>query len=152
MSWVIVNFEVFVAFMFGFVPTVHYEKLCPRQLNYLTTRAPKQLIYNCITIVPWKYNKLINKMSHQKIRSYIVVANCIFIQCNVRISFSQPYLTLLTSCILVTCNNYVTIRIIIITNKWILCNKCTTLSNTYNHAMWLHFHHLIYMTFQLVYN
>ncbi len=40
----------------------HYEKLCPRQLNYLTTRVPKQLIYNCIATVPWKYDKLINTM------------------------------------------------------------------------------------------
>jgi hypothetical protein len=41
----------------------HYDKLCPRQLDYPTTRVPKQQIYNHIAIVPWKYNKLINKMS-----------------------------------------------------------------------------------------
>ncbi len=33
---------------------IHFEKLCPRQLNYPTTRAPKQLIWNCITIIQWK--------------------------------------------------------------------------------------------------
>ncbi len=40
----------------------HYEKLCPQQLDYPTTIAPEQLIYNCITTIPWKYDKLINKM------------------------------------------------------------------------------------------
>ncbi len=35
----------------------HYEKLCPQQLDYPTTRAPKQLIYNYIATVPWKYDK-----------------------------------------------------------------------------------------------
>jgi hypothetical protein len=38
-----------------------YEKLCPWQQDYPTTRAPKQLIYKCIAIVSWKYDKLINK-------------------------------------------------------------------------------------------
>ncbi len=59
------------------------RKLCPQQLNYLTTRVPKQLIYNCITIVPWKYDKLINKIPHQKIKelycSCKLVARYIFI-------------------------------------------------------------------------
>jgi hypothetical protein len=41
----------------------HYEKLCPQQLDYPTTKAPKQLIYNYISIVPWKYDKLTNKIS-----------------------------------------------------------------------------------------
>ncbi len=62
-----------------------------QQLNYPTTRAPKQLIYNCITIVPWKYNKLIKKMPCQKIKelyySCKLVARCIFIQYNVRIIY-----------------------------------------------------------------
>jgi hypothetical protein len=53
----------------------HYEKLCLRQLNYPTTKAPKKLIYNYIAIVPWNYDKLINKMPRKKSRSYIVVAN-----------------------------------------------------------------------------
>jgi hypothetical protein len=61
----------------------HYENLCMWQLNYPTTKAPKQLIYNYIAIVPWKYNKLINKMSRQKIKelycSCKLVARCIFI-------------------------------------------------------------------------
>jgi hypothetical protein len=35
----------------------HYEKLCPRQLDYPTSRTPKQLIHNCIATVPWKYDK-----------------------------------------------------------------------------------------------
>jgi hypothetical protein len=71
---------------------VHYEKLCPRQLDYLTTRAPKQLIYNYITIVPWKYDKLINKMPHQKIKelyySCKLVARYIFMQYSVCIVYT----------------------------------------------------------------
>jgi hypothetical protein len=57
---------------------------------------------------------------------------------------SQPCLTLLTSCILITCNNYITTRINLVTNQQLLCNKCMTLNNTYNHATCIHFHHLIY--------
>jgi hypothetical protein len=53
----------------------HYEKLRPRQLDHPITRAPKQLIYNCIIIVPWKYDKLINKMHVKRLRSCIIVAN-----------------------------------------------------------------------------
>jgi hypothetical protein len=34
----------------------HYEKLCPLQVDYPTIRTPKQLIYNYIAIVPWKYD------------------------------------------------------------------------------------------------
>jgi hypothetical protein len=60
----------------------HYEKLCPRQLDY-HTKAPKQLIYNYIAITLWKYDKLINKMSRKKIKelyySCKLVARCIFI-------------------------------------------------------------------------
>ncbi len=71
---------------------VHYEKLCPRQLDYLTTRASKQLIYNYITIVPWKYDKLINKMPHQKIKelyySCKLVARYIFMQYSVCIVYT----------------------------------------------------------------
>jgi hypothetical protein len=44
--------------------THHYEKLCLQQLDYPITKAPKQLIYNCIATDPWQYDKLINKMSH----------------------------------------------------------------------------------------
>jgi hypothetical protein len=72
-------------------PKKNYEKLCMWQLNYLTTKVPKQLIYNCITTVPWKYDKLINKMPHQKIKelyySYKLVAQCIFIQYNAHIVY-----------------------------------------------------------------
>jgi hypothetical protein len=32
------------------------------QLDYHTTKVPKQLIYNCIVTIPWKYDKLIYKM------------------------------------------------------------------------------------------
>jgi hypothetical protein len=67
-------------------------------------------------------------------------------------SCSQPCLTLLTSCILIACNNYITIKINLIINQWLLCIKCSILSNRYNHATCIHFHHPIYMTFQLVYN
>jgi hypothetical protein len=72
-------------------PKKHYEIFCLRQLDYLTTKVPKQLICNCIAIVPWKYDKLINKMPHQKIKelyySYKLVARCIFIQYNVHIVY-----------------------------------------------------------------
>ncbi len=64
--------------------------------------------------------------------------------------YSQPCLTLLTNCTLVTCNNYITTRINLFANQQLFCNKCTTLSNTYNHATCIHFHRPIYMTFQLV--
>ncbi len=66
--------------------------------------------------------------------------------------YSQPCLTLLINCTLVACNNYITTGINLIINQRLLCNKCTALSNTYDHAMCIHFHYLIYMTFQLVYN
>jgi len=36
---------------------------------------------------------------------------------------SQPCLILLTSCILITCNNYITTRINLVTNQWLLCNN-----------------------------
>jgi hypothetical protein len=62
---------------------------------------------------------------------------------------SQPCLTLLTSCILVTCNNYIRIEINLITNQQLFCNKCMALNNTYNHATCIHFHRLIYMNFNL---
>jgi hypothetical protein len=42
------NFEIYLQIF------IHYEKLCPQHLDYLTTKVPKQLIYNCIAIVPWK--------------------------------------------------------------------------------------------------
>ncbi len=59
-------------------------------------------------------------------------------------------LTLLTSCTLVTCNNYITIKINLVINQRLLCDKCMTLSNIYDYATCIHFRHLIYMTFQLV--
>jgi hypothetical protein len=61
---------------------LHYDKLCPWQPYYLTTKALKQLIYN---------HKLINKMPHQKIKELYcnckLVARCIFIEYNVRIVY-----------------------------------------------------------------
>ncbi len=61
----------------------HYEKLCPQQLDYLRIRALKQLIYNSIVTIPWKYDKLMNKMAHQKIKELYcnckLIARCIFI-------------------------------------------------------------------------
>ncbi len=58
----------------------------------MATRAPKQLIYNYITTIPWKYEKLINKMSCQKIKDLNcnckLVARFIFIQCNVCIVYT----------------------------------------------------------------
>jgi hypothetical protein len=125
----------------------------------VATKVPKQLIDNYIATVPWKYNKLINKMSRQKIKelycSYKLVARCIFIQYNIhtcKYNCSQSCLTLLTSCILIACNNYITIRINLVTNQWLFCNKCIALSNTYDHATCIHFHCPIYMTFQLACN
>jgi hypothetical protein len=63
--------------------------------------------------------------------------------------WSQPCLTLLTSCTLITYNNYITTKINSITNQWLLCNKSIAFNNTYDHAMCIHFHRPIYMTFQL---
>jgi hypothetical protein len=132
-----------------------YEKLCLRHLDYPITKASKQLIYNCIATIPWKYDKLINKMSCQKIKELYYSFKLVHykIQCTHYIcGCNQPCLTLLTSCILVACNNYITTKINLITNQWLLCNKCTTLNNTYNHATCIHFHYPIYMTFQLICN
>jgi hypothetical protein len=36
----------------------HYEKSCPQQLNYLAIKAPKQLIYNYVIIIPCKYGEI----------------------------------------------------------------------------------------------
>jgi hypothetical protein len=41
---------------------MHYEKSCLLEPHCLTTKAPKQLIYNYTTIRAWKYEKLINKL------------------------------------------------------------------------------------------
>jgi hypothetical protein len=38
------------------------------QLNYFSTKAPKQIIYNYAIIIPWKFGELLNKMSHYKIK------------------------------------------------------------------------------------
>ncbi len=65
---------------------------------------------------------------------------------------SKPYLILLTIYTLVACNNYIITKINLVTNQRLFCNKCIALSNTYNHATCIHFHCLIYMTFQLVCN
>jgi hypothetical protein len=40
---------------------IHYEKLCPLQPHCLANRALKQVIYNYITTIPWKYEELIKK-------------------------------------------------------------------------------------------
>jgi len=76
---------------------------------------------------------------------YIYIIQCTHYIC----SCNQPCLTLLRSCTLVVCNNYITTKINLITNQQLLCNKCMALSNTYDHATCIHFHHPIYMTFQL---
>jgi len=49
-------------FIFGAIPFLswqmkHYEKLCLRQLDCPTTKAPNHLTYNCIATIPWKYDK-----------------------------------------------------------------------------------------------
>jgi hypothetical protein len=33
----------------------HYEKSCPKQIDFLLTKVAKHLIYNYVTIVLWKY-------------------------------------------------------------------------------------------------
>ncbi len=68
------------------------------------------------------------------------------------IHYNQQCLTLLTNYTLFACNDYITIRINLAINQQLFCNKCMALSNTYDHATCIHFHHLIYMTFQLVCN
>jgi hypothetical protein len=61
----------------------HYEKLCLWQLDYPITKTSKRLIDNYIATIAWKHNKLINKMSDQKIKelycNYKLVEKCIFI-------------------------------------------------------------------------
>ncbi len=49
---------------------IHYESLCLLQPHYPATRTPKQLLYNYITTIPWKYKKLMNKMPCHKIREF----------------------------------------------------------------------------------
>ncbi len=61
--------------------------------------------------------------------------------------YNQPCLTLLTSCTLIACHNYITIKINLVNNQQLFCNKHTALNNTYDHATCIHFHHPIYMTF-----
>ncbi len=45
---------------------MHYEKLCMLQPHCLAIGAPKQLIYNYTTIIQWKYEELIKRMSCEK--------------------------------------------------------------------------------------
>jgi hypothetical protein len=40
----------------------NYEKLCLQKPHYLVIKALKQLIYNYITNIPWKYGELKNEM------------------------------------------------------------------------------------------
>jgi hypothetical protein len=54
---------------------IHYEKLCSLQPHCPTTKAPKQVIYNYIATIPWKYEKLVKNAQVEKSRSYVVVAN-----------------------------------------------------------------------------
>ncbi len=56
---------------------MHYEKSCLLEPHCLTTKAPKQLIYNYTTIRAWKYEQLINKMSHQKINKLYYTSNLV---------------------------------------------------------------------------
>jgi hypothetical protein len=57
----------------------------------------------------------------------------------------QPCLIFLTSWTLVACNNYIIIKINSIINQYLLCNKFTTLNNTYNHATCIQFYRPIYI-------
>ncbi len=56
---------------------MHYEKSCLLEPHCLTIKAPKQLIYNYITIRAWKYEQLINRMSHQKINKLYYTYNLV---------------------------------------------------------------------------
>jgi hypothetical protein len=55
---------------------IHYEKLCPLQPPCLANRALKKLIYNYITTIPWKYEKLIfKKCQIRKSRNCTIVVS-----------------------------------------------------------------------------
>ncbi len=43
---------------------IDYEKLCSPKPHYVATRALKQLIYNYVPIILWKYGELKNTKSH----------------------------------------------------------------------------------------
>jgi hypothetical protein len=69
-----------------YLPNIHYEKSCILESHYLATNAPKQSICNYTIIRAWKYEQLINKMSHQKIKELYygcnLVTNGAHVQCN----------------------------------------------------------------------
>ncbi len=44
----------------------------------------------------------------------------------------------------IECDNYITIMINLVINQQLLCNKCMTLNNTYDHATCIHLHRSIY--------
>jgi hypothetical protein len=89
----------------------------------LATTAPKQLIYNYATIAPWKYEKFINKMLGYKIMElYKMQVSCkldiYIVKCTHHIySYNQSCLTLLASCTLVACDNYITSKINVTLNQ-----------------------------------
>ncbi len=43
---------------------IHYEKLCSPKPHYVATRALKQLIYDYVPTIPWKYGELKNRKPH----------------------------------------------------------------------------------------
>ncbi len=45
----------------------HYEKLCPRRLDWHATRLSQKLLCNYGTTTIWKYDELIIKMPRQNI-------------------------------------------------------------------------------------
>jgi hypothetical protein len=61
------------------------------QPQYFVTRTPKQLIYNYITTIPWKYNELIIKsdtLKNQRLYcNCMLVARETFIWFNVHIIY-----------------------------------------------------------------
>jgi len=58
---------------------------------------------------------------------------------------SQPCLILLASCILVACGNYITIKVNVKIQSVTILPLVYDL-DTYDHLMWMHFHHPLHMT------
>lgn len=55
----------------------HYEKTCMQKCHYHVTITLRQLFYNYITIIPWKYRELKNKRSRYKILEFF--CSCILV-------------------------------------------------------------------------
>jgi hypothetical protein len=120
---------------------MHYEKSCLLESHYLTTKVPKQLIHKYITIKAWKYEQLINKMSHHKI-------NKLYYSCNVVVNghlynaMYRSYMWMysivfdfLVNYTLVASDNYITINVNATPNQPLIYNF-----DTNDHGTCTHFH------------